>query len=114
MNASRAVCRLRSRTSAVSPWGGAILQREGWLAARSDGGYSRLALDELVGLFIAAEPLAPVDAHVVDQRHERQALLGEGVFDPRRHLGIRLAMDDPLLLERPQPQRQRARADPAQ
>ena len=34
------------------------------------------------------------------------------VLDPRRHLGVGVALDDPLLLQRPQPQRQRAGTDP--
>ena len=58
-----------------------------------------------------AQPLAAVATHVVDQRDEGLALRGERVLDPGRHLGVGLARDDSLLLERPQPQRQRARAD---
>ena len=58
-----------------------------------------------------AQPLAAVATHVVDQRHEGLALRGERVLDPGRHLGVGVARDDSLLLERPQPQRQRARAD---
>ena len=42
---------------------------------------------------------------------QRLALGRERVLDPRRHLGIGVALDDALLLERPQPQRQRPRAD---
>ncbi len=60
----------------------------------------------------AIEPLAAVGAHALDQWDERPPLLGQRVLDARRHLGICLALDDSLLLERPQAQRQRARADP--
>ena len=59
-------------------------------------------------------PAAPVAAHVLDQRHEGLALVGERVLDPRRDLGIGAALDDPLLLERPQAQRERAWADPVE
>src|SRR5206468_6486935 len=58
------------------------------------------------------EPLAAVAAHVLDQRLERTALLGERVLHARRHLRIRAPLDDALLLEGAQPQRKRARADP--
>ena len=36
------------------------------------------------------------------------------VLDPRRHLGVGAPLHDPVLLERPQPQREGARADPLQ
>ena len=36
------------------------------------------------------------------------------VLDARRHLGEGVALDDALLLERAQPQRERARADPGE
>src|SRR5215212_6666699 len=59
-----------------------------------------------------AEPLAAVAAHVVDQRHQGLALGRERVLDPRRDLGIGVALDYAVLLERAQPQRERAWADP--
>ena len=55
-----------------------------------------------------------VAAHVLDQRHQRLALLGQRVLDPRRNLGEGVARDDALLFQRPQAQRERARADPLQ
>ena len=58
-----------------------------------------------------AELLAAVAAHVLDQRDQRPALGGQRVLDPRRHLRVGVPLDDALLLERPQPQRQRPRAD---
>src|SRR5271165_1254314 len=61
---------------------------------------------------LRAEPVFAVRAHVVDDRQQRPALLGERVLDARGHLGERVALDDALLLERTQAQRQRARADP--
>ena len=60
------------------------------------------------------EPLEPVRPHVLDQRHQRPALVGQRVLDARRDLGERLPFDDPLLLEGAQPQRQRAGADAVQ
>src|SRR5579884_3684122 len=59
----------------------------------------------------AAEPLAPICAHALDQRHERLSLLGQRVLDARGDLGIGLTPDDPLLLEGAEPERQRPRAD---
>ena len=63
-------------------------------------------------LLICGQPLAPVGAHVLDQRDEGAALAGELIGHPRWHLGEGAALDDPLLLERPQAQRQGAGTDP--
>src|ERR687896_761278 len=63
---------------------------------------------------VHAQPLAPVAAHVLDQRHERLALRRKRVLDPWGHLGEGVALDDALLLERPQAKRQGARADAGQ
>src|SRR4051794_40259414 len=52
------------------------------------------------------EPLAPVGAHVLDDRHERAALRRQRVLDAWWNLGERLALDDALFLERAQPDRQ--------
>src|SRR5205085_1676604 len=57
------------------------------------------------------QPLPPVAAHLLDQGHERLALLGEAILHSRGHLWIRPPLDDALGLEGPQPQRERARAD---
>src|SRR3954454_14166411 len=57
------------------------------------------------------EPATAVGAHVLDQRDEGSALVRELVGHARRHLVEGAALDDPLLLERPEPQRERARAD---
>ena len=53
------------------------------------------------GAVVDAEVLAPVAAHVLDQRHERLTLRGERILDPGRDLGIGVPLDDALLLERP-------------
>src|SRR5581483_2349805 len=68
----------------------------------------------LRGSEVAAEPLAPVRAHVLDQRNESLALGGERVLDARRHLREGAPVHDALLLESAQPQRQRPRADARQ
>src|SRR5258708_39314968 len=60
---------------------------------------------------VATQPGAAVLAHVVDDRQQRAALLGQRVLDAWRDLGEGLPLDDRLLLERAQAQRQRARAD---
>src|SRR3954468_3520290 len=57
-----------------------------------DGGLAAVALQE---------PPAAVGAHVLDQGHERLALLGERVLDSRGYFGIGAALDDAVLLERP-------------
>src|SRR5215204_1375589 len=69
-----------------------------------DGGCGRLALLE-------REPATAVGAHVLDQRHEGAALVRELIGHARRHLGEGAALDDPLLLQRSQAQREGARAD---
>src|SRR5262245_46696181 len=66
------------------------------------------------GAVVHAEVLAAVAAHVLDQRHEGLALGRKRVLDARRDLGIGVALNDALLLERAQAQRERARADPRQ
>ena len=58
------------------------------------------------------QPLLPVTAHVVDHRYQRPSLRRQAVLDARRDLGIGAPLDDALRLERPQPERQRAWADP--
>ncbi len=55
---------------------------------------------------IVHQPAPAVAAHVLDQRHQRLTFLGQRVLDPRRHLGEGAADDDPLLFQRPQPQRE--------
>src|SRR5829696_9342072 len=49
------------------------------------------------GAVIHAEVLAPIAAHVLDQRQERLALLRQRVLHARRHLGEGVTLDDPLL-----------------
>src|SRR5581483_7913198 len=53
----------------------------------------------LRGSEVAAEPLAPVRAHVLDQRNQSLALGGERVLDARRHLREGAPVHDALLLE---------------
>ena len=66
----------------------------------------------LIGRAVFTEPLQTVRAHVLDQRHECTSLIGQRVLNPRRDLGEHAAVDDALVLERAQPQRERAGADP--
>ena len=54
----------------------------------------------------------PYCAHAIDDRQQVDPLLGQRVLDARRDLGVGVALDDPVLLERPQAKRQRAGADP--
>jgi hypothetical protein len=65
-------------------------------------------------LLFFEQPATAVAAHVLDQRHQRFALLGQRVLDPGRHLGEGVAGDDALFFKRPQAQREGARADPLQ
>src|SRR5918996_313139 len=60
------------------------------------------------------QPLAAVGAHVLDQGDEGPALVRERVRDPGRNLGIGLALHDSLLFQRPEAQREGARADPVE
>src|SRR3954451_21979293 len=76
-------------------------------ATQLNRGDGRLALLDL-------EPAAAVGAHVLDQRDEGAALVGELIGDARRDLGKGAALDDALLLERPQAKRKGARADALQ
>src|SRR6476646_7122439 len=62
-----------------------------------DSGHGPLAL-------IEREPAAAVGAHVLDQRDEGAALVGELIGDARGHLGEGAALDDALLLESPEAQ----------
>src|SRR5215210_2454256 len=78
------------------------------------GGRRRLALRALGVAVVDAEPLAAVAAHVVDQRSQSLALRRQRVLHARGHFGIGVALDDALLLERPQAQREGAGADPRQ
>src|SRR4051812_45277501 len=60
------------------------------------------------------EPATAVRTHFLDHRDQRLPLIGERVLDAGRHLGVGVPLDDLAFLERPQPQRERARADPLQ
>ena len=80
------------------------------VAAGLGGGDGERDLGGLAAGAGGAEPLGAVDAHRLDDRDERAALLRQRVLDARRDLGERLAGDDALLLERAQAQRERARA----
>ncbi len=86
------------------------------LADAATAGQATLGLDARPGtaLGVFGEPARAVAAHVLDQRHQRLALLGQRVLDPGRHLGEGVALDDALLFQRPQAQREGARADPLQ
>src|SRR6478736_9648296 len=57
------------------------------------------------------DPLVPEAAHLVDDRQERLALLGQLVLDARGRLGVAAADDDLFLLERAQALGERSRAD---
>jgi hypothetical protein len=60
---------------------------------------------------VAAQPLTSVGAHALDERHQRPPLVGEDVLDARRNLGEGLTLDDALLLQGAQPQREGAGTD---
>src|SRR6266487_1872043 len=83
----------------------------GWPPLRRSG---RCSHGRRLGLTLGGQPALAVLAHRLDDRDERAALLGEQVLDARRNLGERRALDDALLLERAQAQRQRTRADALQ
>src|SRR5204862_3953578 len=69
------------------------------------------ALDR--GRLVLDEPRVAEAAHLVDDRQKRLALVRQFVLDTRRRLGVAPAHDDALVLESPQPLRERPRADPA-
>src|SRR5215211_2241345 len=71
----------------------------------------RLALARPLAVY---KPATAIRAHGLDQGHERPALLGERVLHPRGYLRVRPALDNALVLERPQAQRERAGTDPLQ
>ena len=71
--------------------------RRGWVLPLCRGFYGRAAGREIA---LHPEPVASERAHVLDQRQQRAALRREHVLDARRHLGVGLARDDALLLER--------------
>src|SRR4029453_18465866 len=79
---------------------------------RADLGGDRLG--RCGGALVDAEGLAPAGAAVLVQRPERLALRRERVLDARRHLGEGVPLDDALLLERTEAQRERPRANPGQ
>src|SRR3954468_4629656 len=60
------------------------------------------------------QPRLAVAAHGLDDRDQRATLLGQAVLDARRDLGEGLALEDALLLQRPQAQREGAGADALQ
>ncbi len=62
---------------------------------------------------VGHEPRVAEAAHRLDDRQQVVALVGQVVLDPRRRLGVAPAHDDSLLLQGPQPFRERARADTA-
>src|SRR5215217_3516766 len=62
-------------------------------------------------VLVDRQPAAAVGAHVLDQRDESAALAGELIGDPRRDLGEGPALDDAVLLELAETQRQGARTD---
>src|SRR3954470_22532557 len=103
------------------PWRGAFLRVNAELQAipslgqpletvRATEAGSRLERCGRLAL-VQREPMAAVGAHVLDQRDEGSALVGELVGHAGRHLVEGAALDDSLLLERPEPQRERARTD---
>src|SRR4029450_8229891 len=62
-------------------------------------------------VLVDRQPAAAVGAHVLDQRDEGAALAGELIGDPGRDLGEGPALDDAVLLELAEAQRQGARTD---
>src|SRR4029079_5102325 len=67
-------------------------EREFRSGGRDDGGL-------VLGRTLAAQPLAAVLAHRVEDRQQRLALGGQRVLDARRYLGVGVALDDPFLFE---------------
>src|SRR3954468_22389897 len=107
--------RLCMRRSFAGPSGGPARRLPACKRRGRSGGDERGRV-ALAGLGLAArargvEPGLAVGAHGLDDRDERAALLRQPVLDARRNLRERLALQDALLLERAQPQRQRAGAD---
>src|SRR4051794_3422314 len=105
--------RLCMRRSFTGPSGGPAKRLRPCSRARRGSGDDEVA-EDLGGLGTGAggsEPALAVGPHGLDDRQQRAALLGQAVLDARRDLGIRLALEDALLLQRAQPQRERAGAD---
>src|SRR4051794_8624876 len=113
-------CSARLCMPAGSPQAHEVLLRAAYVAGRTErsGGHVDAWRGHRLGRLVAgaggAQPVGAVAAHRVDDRDQRPALLGELVLDARRDLREGLARDDALLLERAQPQRQRARGDAVQ
>src|ERR671911_786919 len=105
-------------TARECPAGG---PRSAWPRARPSQALGELRRDGLAPGFrrrgcaiVHAEPLAPVAAHVLDQRRNRHALRRQRVLHARRHLGVGVALDNALLLEGAEAQREGPRADAGQ
>ena len=65
----------------------------------------------LGGAVIGGQPAAAKGPHLIDDGEQRVTLLGQGVFDPRRHLGEALAFDDVRLFQPLQTLGERLRTD---
>ena len=102
-----------SAASAMRIGRGSAPPAPGDVRTRGDRGFAILIQRGLNGRLAVLErpSLETFSIAVLDQRHQRAALVGQRVLDPRRHLWERLTFDDPLLLERAQAQRQRPRTD---
>src|SRR5207244_13627007 len=72
---------------------------------------ARAALDD--GCRFGHQPVVSEPSHLVDDRQQRLALVGELVLDAGRRLRVAPPDDDALLLERAEPLGERPRADPA-
>src|SRR5215208_4695811 len=92
-------------------YGFAIRRRSG---RRPASGAALSRRFEYCGWLLLGQPAAAVGAHVLDQRDEGPTLVGELIGDARRDLGERAALDDALLLERPEAERERPGADALQ
>ena len=100
--------RLPRRVRALLPHARVLAVRRACYAAMTTGVG---LVGRLRARALGAQPLLAVGAHRLDDRDERAALGGERVLDARRDLGERLALDDALLLQRAQAQREGARGD---
>src|SRR5437763_487421 len=72
-------------------------------------GWAWGALTEYSRLF--DQPGVPEAAHLLDDRQERVALVGQLVLDPRRRFRIAVPRDDALVLEGAEALRKRPRTD---
>src|SRR5919198_1835965 len=109
--ASPAITFNASRTTRSRMHGRFARARSAPAAATAFAVKGRSGGDGRLAALARKQPPAAVGAHVLDQRDQGAALLGERVLDPRRHLRVGPPLDDAVVLQRAQPEREGARAD---